>query len=89
MPILGYVVDFVSIDARLIVELDGGQHAERKIEDEARTRELEAAGYVVVRFWNGEVFENIESVLETIRSLIEPDQFARAPQSDLSIIGDT
>jgi very-short-patch-repair endonuclease len=79
VPILNYIADFISTDARLIVELDGGQHTERKMEDGVRTRELEAAGYVVVRFWNGEVFENLDGVLETIRSLIEPDQFTHMP----------
>jgi crossover junction endodeoxyribonuclease RuvC len=79
MLILDYVVDFVSTDARLIVELDGGHHAERTVEDEKRSRELETAGYIVVRFWNAEVFENLEGVLETIRSLIEPDEFMRTP----------
>lgn len=79
VPILNYIADFISTDARLIVELDGGQHTERTMEDEVRTRELEAAGYVVLRFWNGEVWENLDGVLETIRSLIEPDEFGRAP----------
>ena len=78
MPILDYVVDFASTDARVIVELDGGQHAERTVEDEKRSRDLEAAGYIVVRFWNPEVFENLDGVLETIRSVIEPDEFMRA-----------
>jgi crossover junction endodeoxyribonuclease RuvC len=79
VPILNYIADFISADSRLIVELDGGQHAERKREDEVRTCELEAAGYIVVRFWNGEVFQNLDGVLETIQSLIEPDQFTRSP----------
>ncbi len=66
VPILDYVVDFVSTDARLIIELDGGQHVERTVEDEKRSRELEAAGHIVVRFWNAEIFENLDGVLETI-----------------------
>ena len=63
--------------AVVVVFVDGGQHVERKAEDEARTRELEAAGYIVVWFWNGEVFANLDGVLKTIRSVIEPDQFTR------------
>ncbi|MFO0991500.1 MAG: DUF559 domain-containing protein [Hyphomicrobiales bacterium] len=89
VPILNYIADFISTDARLIIELDGGQHAERKVEDGARTREVEAAGYIVVRFWNREAFDNLDGVPETIRSLIEPDKFARVPKTDLSIIGCT
>ena len=48
-----FVVDFCCIEARLIVELDGEQHADaRKRYDDARTRELEARGFRVLRFWN-------------------------------------
>jgi very-short-patch-repair endonuclease len=59
-----YVVDFLCIEARLIVELDGGQHSVDG--DATRTAVLEAAGYRVLRFWNNEVIESLEGVLETI-----------------------
>ena len=65
-PIGRYVVDFVCLEAGLVIELDGGQHAERKDEDEQRTTWLEGRGYRVLRFWNTEVFENLEGVLEVI-----------------------
>lgn len=68
VPILNYVVDFCSADARLIVELDGGQHGVRQEADAARTRKLEELGYLVIRFWNNDVFDNIDGVLETIVS---------------------
>jgi very-short-patch-repair endonuclease len=61
-----YVVDFVCPDAGLIVELDGGQHGDQLIYDEARTRKLGEEGYRVLRFWNNEVLTNTESVLEVI-----------------------
>ncbi|HZX69865.1 MAG TPA: endonuclease domain-containing protein [Rhodanobacter sp.] len=61
-----YIVDFVSNKAMLIVELDGGQHAEQVGYDEHRTRHLQARGYRVLRFWNNEALTNIESVLEVI-----------------------
>ena len=61
-----YVVDFVCPDAGLIVELDGGQHGDQLIYDEARTRKLEEEGYRVLRFWNNEVLTNTESVPEVI-----------------------
>jgi very-short-patch-repair endonuclease len=66
MPIKSYVVDFCCESARLIVELDGGQHAERSAEDAKRTADLEAYGFLVLRFWNNDVFSNLDGVLETI-----------------------
>ena len=59
-----YVCDFVCHEARLIVELDGGQHTADK--DAARTQWLEAHGYRVLRFWNNEVLENFDGVRERI-----------------------
>ena len=66
MPIKSYVVDFCCESARLIVELDGGQHSESCVEDARRTADLEAYGYLVLRFWNNDVLSNIGSVLETV-----------------------
>jgi len=67
-----YIVDFVCIEARLIVELDGGQHAEQVDYDRRRTAWLAAAGYRVLRFWNNEMPENPESVLECLRIALSP-----------------
>ena len=66
-PIGRYIVDFVSFEKRLVIELDGGQHAIAKEEDKKRDRWLNQEGYVLLRFWDNEVFENLEGVLETIR----------------------
>ena len=66
VPLGPYVVDFLCESTRLIVELDGGQHAERVSHDLERTRWLEARGYRVVRFWNNEVTGNLEGVLSAI-----------------------
>ncbi|MFH1026486.1 MAG: DUF559 domain-containing protein, partial [Pseudomonadota bacterium] len=66
-PIEAYIVDFVSFDKRIVVELDGGQHAENPEYDEQRDACLRRNGFEVLRFWNNEVFENIEGVLEVIR----------------------
>ncbi|GAB5489416.1 MAG: hypothetical protein Pars2KO_29860 [Parasphingorhabdus sp.] len=64
-PIGRAVVDFACRSAKLAIELDGGQHSENEA-DEARTQLIEAHGYQVIRFWNNEVFENMNGVLEAI-----------------------
>ena len=66
-----YIVDFVSIEIRLVIELDGGQHASATEADERRTKFLEHKGFSVVRFWNNEVLVNIEAVLERILELLK------------------
>jgi very-short-patch-repair endonuclease len=68
-PIGPYVVDFFCPQAQLIVEVDGGQHAD---ESPARQLWLEARGYRVMRFWNYEVLSNADGVLATILSALEP-----------------
>ena len=65
-----YIVDFASHDARLILEVDGGQHAERADADARRTAFLEAEGYRVLRFWNNDVLGNIDGVLEVIQRVV-------------------
>ena len=66
-PIGLYYVDFVCRDRRLIVELDGGQHAGR-VSDRRRDDDLSALGYRVIRIWNNDVIENIEGVLQSLMS---------------------
>jgi very-short-patch-repair endonuclease len=61
-----YIVDFVCLDRKLIVELDGGQHRVQVEYDEARSAFLRARGYRVMRFWNYDVLTNIEGVLEGV-----------------------
>ena len=65
-PIGPFVVDFVCFDPRVVVEVDGGQHAEQLHGDEQRTRWLEAQGYRVLRFWNNDVLGNADGVVERI-----------------------
>jgi very-short-patch-repair endonuclease len=69
-PVAGYVADFLCAEARLIIEVDGGQHAIRAAQDAERTRTLEMAGYSVLRFWNNDVLSNTDGVIETIRLAI-------------------
>jgi very-short-patch-repair endonuclease len=75
VPILGYIADFASLGAKLIIELDGGQHSETIEEDSKRTRELEAVGFVVLRFWNVDVFTNLDGVMTTIHSVLRPEEY--------------
>jgi len=65
MPLDSYVVDFASLSARLVVELDGSQHADSE-RDQVRDAALEALGYEVLRFWNTDVLLRLADVLETI-----------------------
>jgi very-short-patch-repair endonuclease len=62
----GYIVDFCCPQQRLIIELDGGQHAESIEYDERRSSILARDGFRVLRFWNNDVLENIDGVLEII-----------------------
>jgi acyl-CoA thioester hydrolase len=61
-----YTVDFCCFEAKLIVEADGGQHAESVAQDAVRTKRLEGDGFSVIRFWNNDVLTNINGVLEAI-----------------------
>ena len=65
-PLDPYIVDFVCLDSKLVVEVDGGQHTERVGCDERRTRWLESQGFRVLRFWNNQVLTEIEGVMQTI-----------------------
>jgi len=60
-----YVADFVCRECRLVVELDGGQHANNR-RDQSRDAFLTGAGYKVVRFWNNDVMTNMDGVLQSI-----------------------
>ncbi|MDB5478414.1 MAG: very-short-patch-repair endonuclease [Alphaproteobacteria bacterium] len=64
-PIDRYIADFVCFEKRLIVELDGGQHTVEK--DAERTQYLESQGFMILRFWNHDVLQNVEGVLRIIQ----------------------
>lgn len=69
-PIGNYIVDFICFDKRIIVEIDGGQHArdENVNRDKERDEWLRTQGFKVLRFWNNEVLNNINGVWEVIRN---------------------
>lgn len=66
-----YIPDFVCIQKKLIVELDGSQHLEQAEYDEERTRSLNSLGYRVVRFWNGDVMNDIDGVILAVLQALE------------------
>ena len=73
------VADFVCLEAMLVVEIDGSQHGEEV--DRRRTAELEAAGFAILRFWNSDVFDNLNGVLEVILATASrrPEEGRRRP----------
>jgi very-short-patch-repair endonuclease len=77
-PIGRYICDFVCREQRLVVELDGGQHADSN-SDKVRDAWLKAHNYRVMRFWNNDVLTNMEGVLQTIQDAV----IGESPSPDL------
>ena len=71
-PIDRYIADFVCIEPKLVIEIDGGQHADDAILDVHRTTILEAHGFKVIRFWNNEVLQNLDGVVRVIAQELTP-----------------
>jgi very-short-patch-repair endonuclease len=65
-PIGPYIVDFVCLEKKIIIEVDGGQHAIKVRPDTIRGNYLKKAGYKILRFWNHDVLKDKDSVLERI-----------------------
>lgn len=65
-----YIVDFICVEAKLVVEVDGGQHTEQMNYDAVRTARLEQLGYRIIRFWNHEILAELDTVLEQISSAL-------------------
>ena len=74
VPLDGYVVDFLCVELKLVVELDGGQHADQIAYDEIRTGVLQGAGYRVLRYWNDDALLRTSDVLEDILRELEAIQ---------------
>jgi very-short-patch-repair endonuclease len=79
-PIGAYIADFCCAEARLIVELDGGQHASNQGADSNRSQFLEGQGYRVLRFWNNEVLGNTAGVLQRIVEALMAPHPALSPE---------
>ena len=80
-PIGPYIADFCCVEQALIIELDGGQHADQSSADQQRTNLMKNLGYRVLRFWNNEVHSNIEGVLERISEAITRPHPSPLPQA--------
>ncbi|BCM16357.1 hypothetical protein MJ8_01150 [Mesorhizobium sp. J8] len=72
VPIGKYVADFACLEARLIVELDGSQHADSD-SDRISSAELRASGFRVLRFWNDDVLKDLDGVCDTIIAYVKDD----------------
>lgn len=70
-PIEGYIADFVCVEQKVVIELDGGQHQQQAAYDNQRTVVLQAHGWRVLRFWNNDVLSNIEGILSEIADELE------------------
>jgi very-short-patch-repair endonuclease len=68
-----YILDFYCSKKKIAIEVDGGQHASNFKYDEARSKYLSSVGIKVIRFWNNDVLNDINAVLEYLRILIESD----------------
>ena len=81
MPVGPFVCDFLCRERMLVVEVDGGQHSDRAAQDASRTLCLERHGLTVLRFWNNDVMENLDGVLQVILSTLKelPARFADSP----------
>ena len=74
-PLGNYIVDFVCLEKRLIIEVDGGQHAEQSDYDAERDDWLREQGFIVLRFWNNDVLKNFEGVTERIFETLKSSPF--------------
>ena len=86
-PIGPYIADFACLSEKMLIELDGGQHAERTASDARRAEFLQEKGYRVLRFWNHEVFENCFGVLESIYAALHHHPPLEGGLKDASLSG--
>jgi len=70
-PLGPYIVDFICLEHRLVIEVDGGQHQEQLTYDSKRTGDLEAAGYRVLRFWDNDVLLKTDDVMQVIFKVLQ------------------
>ena len=78
-PFENYILDFVCLEEKLVVEVDGSQHFEQINKDEVRTKILEKAGFRVMRFWNNQVMNEFENAKEAIFLALETHPHPNLP----------
>jgi very-short-patch-repair endonuclease len=83
-PVGSYVMDFINFEKKVVIELDGGQHALHS-GDGIRDEWLRGEGYKVLRFWDNQVFSNLEGVLETIRDALLTPHPDPLPQGEREV----
>ncbi|HVQ09813.1 MAG TPA: DUF559 domain-containing protein [Allosphingosinicella sp.] len=83
----GAIADFACIQARLVIEVDGGQHDRDRRKDERRARAMAALGYRTIRFWNHDVLENIDGVLRVIEDALPSPSHPAARGGPLPLPG--
>ena len=79
VPFDKYIADFARFDPKIIIEIDGSQHVIQVAYDEERTKFLRSFGYRVLRFWNNEILDDLENVLQTIWDICIPPSALWAP----------
>ncbi len=84
-PVGSYIVDFVSFDKKLIIEIDGGQHNEvqTREKDEQRAMWLGSEGFQVMRVWNNDVLLNLEGVLTAIKGALDEVSPSPSPLAEV------
>jgi very-short-patch-repair endonuclease len=87
-PFGDYILDFVCLEIKLVIEVDGGQHSEQTDYDEVRTHRLQKAGFHVLRFWNNEVLREIEAVKEKMWITVQEHQLQPHPHPNLPLEGE-
>ena len=78
-PFQGYILDFVCLERRLVIEVDGAQHADAAVQDAVRTEVLARAGFRVLRFWNNEVLLQTDAVVACIANELNPSPSCPSP----------
>ena len=88
-PFGDYILDFVCLEHKLIIEVDGGQHGRQAEYDDARSRRLQSSGFQVLRFWNNEVIAELEAVKEKIWMTLQELQPHPLPDHPLEREGES
>jgi very-short-patch-repair endonuclease len=78
-PIGPYIADFACIQCKLVVEIDGGQHAEAMTYDKQRDAYLQSQGFRVLRFWNADILTNMEGVIDAILAVLNGNAGSPSP----------